>query len=509
MASGKIDLTRNNSNLFDGQIVWSSTKNESANTSSVTATLYIQRSALNSTTGTFTGNFTVGSTQKTLNWFGTLPSYEWVEIEETTVTVAHNDAGVGTCSLNAVVYAPSGTSLAGGYVNCSTSVSLDTIPRASVIDSAGDVNLGSACSVTWTPKSADFRYKLNFKLGTWEYTTGAIHPNMTTAYTYTGYTIPLDAAESIPQSKTGKMTVTLYTYSNSGATAQVGSADSETFTVTVPNNSSTRPTVSMDLSPVGSLPAKFAGLYIQGKTKVKAAISATGKYKATISSCRTTVGGKSYGVNESYTSGFLSNYGNNSVYGYATDSRGYTGSTSKNITVIVYNSPTIKVDVCGRCDENGNLADAGTHLKIKATRSYHAVTYDGEQKNFCKIQYRYKAASANAWSNWTTILAANSLDSNTVETGALLSGALSAKVTYLVEVQAIDDIGDHSETIITIPTEEVYWHRAKKALGLGKYAEGENLLDVGWDAHFRGEVRIGASGMTLREYILSVINEGG
>jgi hypothetical protein len=43
-------------------------------------------------------------------------------------------------------------------------------------------------------------------------------------------------------------------------------------------------------------------------------------------------------------------------------------------------------------------------------------------------------------------------------------------------------------------------------MGLGKYVEGENLLDVAWDAKFRGDVMIGD--MTLREYILQIMSEG-
>ena len=31
-------------------------------------------------------------------------------------------------------------------------------------------------------------------------------------------------------------------------------------------------------------------------------------------------------------------------------------------------------------------------------------------------------------------------------------------------------------------------------------------MDVGWDAHFHGEVRIGEK--TLREYILQIMSEG-
>jgi hypothetical protein len=305
------------------------------------------------------------------------------------------------------------------------------------------------------------------------------------------------------------MTATLFTYSDSAASTQVGSADHETFTVTVPDNTDTKPAVSMVLSLVSSLSSAFDGLYIQGKTKVKAALSATGKYGASIKSYSMNVDGSSYGADADYTSNYLATPGSKTVHGYATDKREHTGSTSLEINVIAYGPPKIQNVVAARCDSDGNFSESGTFLKIIATRSYNKVLSNNVQKNFCQIRYRYKAATAAFDGEWVPILAANDLSSDEIITGPLLSGALAVNTNYLVEVQAIDDIGEHSETVISIPTETVYMHRTKNAMGLGKYAEGENLLDVGWDAHFRGEVKIGETGMTLREYILTVVNGGG
>ena len=217
---------------------------------------------------------------------------------------------------------------AGIYVhaaNCSGSGEWDlpTIARASTISSASDVTLGNKCSVKWEPKSTSFRYKLEFSMGNWSYKTDAIHPNTTSAYTYTGYPIPIEAAEQIPNASTGTMTVKLYTYSDTAGTKQVGDASSKTFTVTVPNNSDTKPTVSMSLAPVSSLAAAFDGMYIQGKTKVKATMTGTGKYGASIKSYSIKVEGVSYDSGDSYTSEYLAGYGSIKVYGYAKDARGY------------------------------------------------------------------------------------------------------------------------------------------------------------------------------------------
>lgn len=387
-------------------------------------------------------------------------------------------------------------------VNCTgtASFTLDSIARSSTITSADDVTLGKACKVKWTPNSESFLYKLVFSLGDWSHTTGAIHPNRTSAYTYTGYTIPLEVAKQITSGKTGKMTVALYTYSDSEATSEIGSISFRTFTVTVPENNSTVPTVSIALSPVSALPDAFAGLYIQGKSQVKAVLTASGKYGAAIASYKVKVDSVSYS-GKSITSDYLMNYGDIDIVGYATDKRGYTGSESDTITVIPYNKPKILAVtgesdvVAARCDKDGNLTDSGTYLLIKAKRSYSAVNSGGVQYNFCEILYRYKI-EGGSYSAWATILAASSLDSDEVVTGALLDGELSAKSTYLIQVKAIDDVGESASTTITVPTDKVYMHRDGKrnSLGIGKYAEDDNMVDIAEDITLRTRGPIDAMG---------------
>lgn len=365
--------------------------------------------------------------------------------------------------------------------NVSAEVTLPIIPSASTITSVSNVTLGNKCSVKWTPKSASFRYKLKFAIGNWSYTTGAIHPNQTSEYTYSGYSIPLDVANQITNSPTGTMSVTLYSYSDSNATTQIGSADTETFTVTVPDNASTKPKVSMSISPVSSLPAAFAGLYIQGMTGVKASLSANGQYGSDIAVYNMKVDEVLYGLDASYTSGYLTTVGSRTVYGYATDKRGHTGETSQQIDVIAYGDPKLEGVSVVRCDENGNASDIGTYLKITAKRSYSPVVSNGVQKNFCEIKFRY--ADNDEFGSWMTILSRNSMASNEVVTGPLLDGAISAQASYTVQVRAIDDVGRYSDAFITIPTAMVYWHLdgARNALGLGKYNERDNAVDSNWD----------------------------
>lgn len=366
-------------------------------------------------------------------------------------------------------------------VNCtgSQSFDLDQIPRVSVPTlSASSVNFGSNITIYTNRKSSGFTHHLYYAVNG-----GAevgIVPDIGDSYTWT---VPYDLMSNIPNAKSATIMFRLYTFSSG---TNIGN-NTITFTATVPANSNTLPSVSMTLSPVGSLPAAFSGLYIQGKTKVKAALSATGKHGATIRSYSMNIDGGNYGSAQAYTSGFLSKYGTFTVTGSATDSRGNTNTVSQDIEVIPYSSPKIQDVQAVRCDADGNQSDTGTYLKISAKRNYSKVVSGNVQKNFCEIRYRYKAASADSFSSWVTILPRDSVESDEIVTGALLNGTLSNQISYVVQVQAIDDIGEKPYTEIPIATEKVYCHRdgAKRSFTFGGYVEEENTFAIAEGIEFK------------------------
>ena len=462
--SGSVNTTANTSKV---RILWTSTQtNNSHNNNTKTAKYYV---SIN------------GGAETEYSVSYTLPLTSTNTIVDTTITVTHKNDGTGTVSVRTWM----DTSISAGVVEKSKMLTLTTIPRASTISSALDRTLGNPCSVTWTPLSNTYRYKLKFSIGSWSYTTGAIYPNTTFAYTYTGYNISLDAAHQLPSSKEGTMTVSLFTYSDSNASVQVGSSSPKTFKVTVPDNESTKPAVLMSLTPVISLGHPFSSLYIQGKSRVEAALSGTGKYSATIASTAMYVDGKS---NDSLVSGYLSTSGKVTVKGRVYDSRGYYNEATEEITVIPYSKPQLqpvsgesKV-IATRCDSSGNITESGTYIKIKAKRHYSLLQSDNVQYNHCQIRYRYKVEGGD-YSDWVSILEAASLDSDEIVTAPLLGGALSVQNTYYVQVQAIDGLGEYSIATINVPTDKAYIHKAGSinSLGIGKYAEEENTVDVAED----------------------------
>lgn len=408
--------------------------------------------------------------------------------------VAHKNDGSLSCPISASFEHYGSSSLDAGSV--SGKANLDTIPRATTLDSLSCATNYFTGKLTYkyTPKSNAVYNRCNISLnldGDYIAVKSVNLGKKSAAQQTATVTLASDELETIyenlPSTTKGVLRFTFRTYSDSGYSNQIGDAVHKEVTLNIPDDETTKASVSMTLSLVGSLPEAFEGLYVQGKTKVKATLSAEGQYGADIKSYSMKVDGTTYDSDDDYTSDYLAKSGSLTVYGYAKDSRGYTGSTSESITVIGYANPKILNVEAYRCDEEGNPADNGTYLKIKAQRSYSPINSDGEQKNFCRIRYRYKLSSDASYSSWTTILAKDELTSDQVETDALLSGNLSAASTYMVQVQAIDDIGGYASTTIAIPTEKVYCHRngEKNSFTFGGYVEEENTFAIAAGINFK------------------------
>ena len=414
---------------------------------------------------------------------------QWVDMMEVSTTVdtgygADKDIVIETSWTmqggNGAAYLPKPNS----PCTASVTVTLPMIAGASTITSVSSITIGKACSVKWTPLSSSFCYKLKFSCGSWNYTTGAITPKTTSAYTYTGYTIPMEVANQITSASSGSMKVELFSYTDSTCKTQIGSSSAKTVTATVPDNSSTKPSVSMDLSVVSDLGSAFSGLYIQNLTKVKATISASGKYGASVSKTQTYIGGTKF----SGTSGLITHTGEVTVKGEATDSRGYVGKAEQVITVIPYAKPAIApaagetAIVCARCDASGNYSTSGTYLRIKAKRIYSPVIASGVQKNGCIIRYKVGSGS------WKTIL---TKDASSDEVDTVISGVVSSVTSsYTIQVGVADDIGNTASATIIIPTESVTFSLRNGGQGaaFGEYSKDEKNLTVAadWELHAKG-----------------------
>lgn len=416
-----------------------------------------------------------------------------------TGTVDHKTDGSLTLPIAATFTHSGSSSLTGGSL--SGNASITTIPQASTIDSLSCATkyFDGKLTYKYTPKSDSFYNRCNISVVVnGEYIRvktvdlGKKDASQQTAtVTFTDDELEIIYNE-LPKTDKGTLRFTFRTYSDSGYSDQIGDAAYKEISLYIPENSSTKPSLTMTLTPVSSLPSKFSSVYVQGRSKVDANLSGSGKFKADVESYKVTVGGTNY--SSPYTSDFLDKSGEITVVGTVTDSREFSNEVTQKIYVSEYSNPKIlpasgeKEIICKRCDENGNYTDSGTYLRIKARRNYSPVkTADGVKKNFCKIRYRYKTEN-EAWKEemWKTILSSAS-STDEIDTGPLLSGALSATTTYIAEVGVIDDIGEDAYTTITIPTDKVYTHEAgaRRSFAYGKYVEDDNTFDIAEDIDFK------------------------
>lgn len=279
-------------------------------------------------------------------------------------------------------------------------------------------------------------------------------------------------------------------------------------TFSVKETESTKPAVSTDATlNNGTLPSKFDGLYIQGKSKVNLTLYATGKYNASIKSFSAKVDGKSYNLGvilkdgayktDTITSDVLKNSGEIYIGGYATDSRGFSGEHIVSRTVIEYSKPTISSSAtCYRSDGNGKKVGNSTSIWIKANRSYHKV----EGKNTCALRWRWKQSS-EAWNDtkhqWNNLLS-NSNTTTDWYDGLIQGVVFEQAKSYTVQVMAIDDIGEYSIKTFDVPTEDVALHLGKggKNVTVGTYCDysKEHTFRSAWDAIFDKSV----NGMYIR-----------
>lgn len=425
----------------------------------------------------------------------TLPQNSTATIVDITITVNHKTDGSGSVKVRTWM----DTGISAGVVTQNKTLNLTTIARASTLDalSCNTAYFNGTMTYKYTPKSSSYYNRCNIALNIDEVYTAVktINLGQKSASQQTA-TVSLSESElsiiynKIPNGKKGTLRFTLRTYSDSGYSTQIGDAPYKEVTLTIPNISATQPTATLTLTPVSSLASPFNTLYIKGKSKVTVSLaSGVGKYGATITSYKVSVAGKS--GNSPYTSGYLVNPGSVTITGTVTDSRGYSRTYTNTITVVDYSAPKIipisteSEVIAARCNSSGSLSETGTYLKIKAKRSYSKVNISGANKNLCYIRYRYKK-EGGSYSSWTTILATTA-SSDEVTTGALLSGALSVTSSYIVEVQAVDSIGEVGTTVLSIPTERVYMHKAGSinSFAFGEYVEEENTVSIAQDIGVR------------------------
>lgn len=397
-ASGSFELNKGTGNAnwksLQGKIVWSSVSNGSeANTSTVTTELWVRTWTGGTSERNWPGSVKVGSnTAHTFSDMGADWADKWIGdtyvlFKTYTDIVKHNDDGTCKITISASITGPNGTSLAGVTSSGSKEVTLDTIPRATTLDSfSGSKRIGVANDViiNFTKKATRFTTTLAYATKSDLSDLTTIVDKSENASTYS-WTLPINLLNKIPNSKTLNIYVMLATFDGN---TQIGTAQINSFTANVYDDNC-RPVWNTHTIEETDATAKqlvtTANKFIANLSKPKFTFSATGQYGATI---------KYYQVNNTTrSSGFTdSNFNTNGYTLKVVDSRGVTNTYTFTTTYVPYFTPIFEEVKLFRDVPTSNKVFS--YFKIKFFNNTSDVKFDNPQALSYKFNYQESGGNA-------------------------------------------------------------------------------------------------------------------
>lgn len=475
MASGTINGSCDNSRYIL-TCEWTSTANTSANTSSVTAKVYLNGNGyttsssywscvINGTTVTSNKSASIGG--KTL-----LGSRTW--------TVNHNNDG--TASVGISFSYSNGLSSSGTYTtktgSGSATVKLDTIARGSSMSlSRSSATIGSdSVTVNITRNSSAYKHKIKLILGD---TTYLLAENVDTSYTFTP---SMNYCNKITTSTSGTATVKVETLT--GTNGSWIAETSKTLTLNVPSN--VVPSVGISVTANN----QTSGVNVAGKTTFTVKpTNASGSYGSTIKSYSITGGNLNSTSSGGATTGTL-NAGDYTFVVKVTDSRGRTAQASQKVTVHAYSSPTISARAF-RCDNKGTESSSGTYIAVNF--SWEITNLASNNSNTKQYFIQYKTSSA---SSYTTSVDWTNLSSYSGSMTKVLSQTFSTTSSYNIQLKVKDSFGTTTSTL-NVSTISALLNIEKGGVGVGKIHE-KGALDVGGAIHGTDILKLTANGKSIR-----------
>lgn len=324
-----------------------------------------------------------------------------------------------------------------GTKSGSGSFNLNAIRQASDLTlSSTSVTMGQPVTISVASVSPNDTYDVAYSFKGQEYVdiaTGLNRFNSSVTWT-----VPIDFAELIPDATSGLVTLRCISKTSNGT--KIGTK-TKTFSAVVPNYSPTFDSVTFEEAN-SKVAAANLGFFVQGLSKLKFNIVASGKYGSTITSIKTTYAGKTYNGAE-WTSAALSSAGSNRFELTITDSRGRTNSGPKTVQATAYIPPAITVFKASRVNTSGVADDEGKRLRMPMNYTYASLS----SKNKVDLQIDYKRSIDSSWSRlWgiekQTSGAATALPTTDISTDYVfdlrltLTDIVGTKVTAVAKVPA-------------------------------------------------------------------------
>lgn len=299
-------------------------------------------------------------------------------------------------------------------------VSASAQPLASTI-TATDASIGSTSVIVVTSYNQSYNKVVDYSFG--ELSGRIVSGN---AVSTVGWTIPDIFYSQIPNSTSGKCTITCSTYSQD---VLIGTSSCE-ITITV-NPDLCKPSLSAtvsDIDPETTVLTGNASTLIRYMSDAHCSVTAGSNKYATLSSV--TVNNQSLGAGGSYT--YVDTSETDFVFN-AIDSRGYGASTIISPVIIPYIRLTIN-PIIERPDPTTQ------EMMLTFSGNYYNGSF-GAYRNTLTVRYRHRAADEAVYSSWATVpSSAYAIGTSSYYTPSpfLMGNGFDYQRAYVFEVQAYD-----------------------------------------------------------------------
>ena len=449
MASGTINLTQ--SGTMQGYISWTSASNGSAaNTSNVTAKLYIRKDPTTTTEPTY-GHWTFrltinGSTYGTTTWYGSV-GQSYVNIASYTLNnVAHNADGSKSITISGSCTGPSGTTMSGYTASGSGTAVLDKIPRYATVTQSNTEKTETTITIKWTSDSTiDYVW---YKIGSGSWTAVGSTNASSGTYTISGraantaYTIYTRVRRKDSQLTTDSSALSVTTYAYPYCTTAPNFVIGDSVTLSFYNPLKRLITVNIigadgsqcsNDTTTGTSIAGYNGTGVSNAlyASIPNAKSATYNVKVTYGSVVSTKTDGTYSVNTTTNAP--------SVTGltYA-DTNATTTAITGNDQLIIQNKSTVRYTVTGAAAKNSATVSS---VKVTVNGLTYTLTASGSN-------YVGGNAVINSASNVTataTVTDSRGLTATTTVTVQMLDWI---KPTAIINMQRLNNF--YSTTNITV-----------------------------------------------------------
>lgn len=340
-----------------------------------------------------------------------------------------------TTNVNGAAFTSGSTHTVSGNVSVTSTAQV----LASAVG-ATDANIGSVSTITVTKYNTSYYHSLQYSFGSltgYITNSGSISTSESKFNsTSVSFSVPTTFYAQIPNSKTGTCTITCRTYSSSTSTSVLGKATTCTFTVTATGS----PTVTGTVVDVNATTVALTGdssKLIRYMSKATATISATAKNSASISSKLIN------NVSPTNNQRTFTEVSDTSFVFKATDSRGYSSSTTVKPTMIAYNKLTLNPEI-------RRPQSTGSEMTLSVSGNYYRGSF-GAYSNTLTISYRYREVTEAAYGSWSTIPSSSFEISSSSYSGSSISLGtdFDYQKSYVFQIKAVDGTTDYPLTSVT------------------------------------------------------------